>query len=123
MKFLYLFFCLVNSNKIIKNLDIPSCRNCKYFKPSIYNNDFTSSISKCEKFGNKDIINNKITYDYVDECRNNELKCGINGKYYEEEKNIDLKILKFNIISNLPYLLLVISVILSTILQIIYIKK
>ena len=102
MKLLYLFLSLlqVSSEKIIKNINIPSCRNCIHYKPFQYNSDFTSRSSKCEKFGEKDIITNEITYDYADSCRKDSSKCGNEGKYFEEEKNIDLKILKHSIVSN-----------------------
>jgi len=36
----YFYFYSVNSEKIIKNINIPSCRNCIYYKPSMYENDF-----------------------------------------------------------------------------------
>jgi len=103
MKFiLYLLFSLVNGEPIIKNINIPSCRNCIYYKPANYNNDFTSSLNRCKQFGEKDIVTNEIKYDFADMCRQNEEKCGKKGKYFEEEKNIDLKILKHSIVSNLP---------------------
>jgi len=100
--FLYLLFSLVNSEKIIKNINIPSCKNCIHFQPSIYNKDFTSSLNRCIKFGNKNIISDEISYDFADLCRNDELKCGYEGKYFEEEKNINLKILKHSLLTNLP---------------------
>ena len=76
-----------------------SCRNCVHFKPSLkVLDDNFSSFSKCNKFGSKDIISGKITYDYTDLCRNNEENCGHNGKYWEIEKNLDLKILKYMVI-------------------------
>jgi hypothetical protein len=99
---LYLLFSLVNCEPIVKNINIPSCKNCIYYKPSNYNNDFTSSLNRCKKFGEKDIVTAEIKYDFADMCRKNEEKCGNQGKYFEEEKNIDLKILKHAIISNLP---------------------
>jgi hypothetical protein len=108
MKLLYLFFSLlqVSSEKIIKNINISSCRNCIHYKPFQYSSDFTSRSSKCEKFGEKDIITNEITYDYADSCRKDSSKCGHEGKYFEKEKNINLKILKHSIVSNyLTYLL------------------
>ena len=81
MKLLYLLFAIVNSEQIIKNINIPSCRNCIHYKPSYYTSDFTASFNKCDKFGDKNIITNKISYDYADMCRSNEDKCGNKGKY------------------------------------------
>jgi hypothetical protein len=94
---------MTNSEKIIRNIDIPSCRNCIYFKPNNYGR-FETSLGKCEKFGTKNIITNEIRHDYADFVRNDESKCGITGKYFEEEKNINLKILKHHIIINFPYI-------------------
>ena len=39
---------------MIKNIDIPSCRNCIHYKPSFYS-DYASISSTCEYFGTKDI--------------------------------------------------------------------
>lgn len=102
MKILYLF-TLVNSEQIIKNINISSCRNCVHYKPSYYTTDFTASFNKCDKF--KNIITNKISYDYADMCRTNENNCGNEGKYFEE-KNVELKIFIHQIISRIPNILL-----------------
>jgi hypothetical protein len=94
MRIFYFLFYFVNCNKIISNnINVPSCRNCVYFKPDNYNNDFTAGLSKCKLFVDKDIITDKITYKYTDTCRYDENKCGYSGKYFEEEKNINIKIL------------------------------
>ena len=34
MNILYLLFSIINSKKIISNINIPSCINCIHFKPS-----------------------------------------------------------------------------------------
>jgi len=106
MNKLFFLFALINSKKIkfIKNVDYPSCKNCIYYKPSLSSLDFDSTLSKCEKFGKKNIISEEITYDYVESCRDDKEKCGIEGKYFEEESNIRLKIIKHQIISKGPYL-------------------
>ena len=96
-----LLFVLANSEKSIKNSNIPSC---VHFKP-YYSSDFTSSLSKCGRFGTKDITD-KISYnEYADMSRSNEDKCGIEGKF-EQEKNIELKIFIHQIVSGLPNILL-----------------
>ena len=107
MKILYLLFSIINSEKIIKNINIPSCRNCIHYKPSYYTTDFTASYNKCDKFGDKNIITNKISNDYADICRNDENKCGYDGKYFEPEKNIELKIFTHQTISRIPSILAV----------------
>lgn len=87
-----LYFFLVNSmtsTKII-NVDKPICKNCIHFIP--YNGyDFDNKLGKCNFFGNNDIINGEIEYDYADMCRNNEFKCGIEGKYFQPEENLKIK--------------------------------
>jgi hypothetical protein len=105
MKILYLLFIFVNSEKIIKNINIPACKNCIHYKPSYFTTDFTETFNKCNKFGNKNIITNEISYDFADMCRNDENKCGYEGKYFEQEKNIKLKIFTHQIISRIPNIL------------------
>ena len=112
LKYLFLLF-VVNSEKIIKNINTikdinyPSCRKCVYYKPSSFSNDYGSSISTCEKFGEKNIITGKITYNYVDSSRNNELKCGTEGKYFEEERNLNIKIFTHVFITSIPNIIIV----------------
>jgi hypothetical protein len=101
MKVIYLLLTLINATKIIKNIDIPACRNCIHYKPSAYNSDFTASYNKCGKFGDKDIITDKISYDIAELCRKDELRCGSNARYFEKEPNINMKILKHTIVSNM----------------------
>jgi len=95
---------LANSEKIIRNSNIPSCRNCKYYKPEFYSKEFISRINKCEKTGVKDLYTDKITYDFADLSRKDENLCGFKGRYFEPEKNINLKIIKYNFIKYFPYI-------------------
>jgi hypothetical protein len=101
------------SNKIIKNINVPSCKNCIHYKLSSFDNDFNSRFNKCYKFGEKNIITDEIIYDYVDSCRKDESKCGYEGKYFEEDKYIDIKILKYKIFNrnNLFFLPIIFSII------------
>jgi len=102
MKIFYIFFfTLANSEKIIKNINLPSCKNCRFYKPVYTTNDFTSYLSTCEKFGEKNIFTDEITYGYASASRNSENKCGEEGKYFEPEKNIDLKIFKHKMVTSL----------------------
>ena len=106
MKILYTIVALVNSEQIIKNINVPSCRNCVHYQPPYYS-DYSSSVSKCNKFGTKDVITDKIAYtDYADTSRRNEDKCGNEGKYFEPEKNVEFKIFIHQIVCNLPNILL-----------------
>jgi len=102
MKILYLLFIIANSEKIIRNINTPSCMKCIHYKPSYYSTNFLASYNNCNKFGNKDIITDKISYDNAESCRSDEKKCGYNGNYFEEEKNLGLKIFTHQLITNIP---------------------
>ena len=116
----FILLSLFQNRQMIRNVDLPSCKNCKHFMPSSYTSDFTSSFAKCNKFGDKNIINDEITYDYVELCRSDENKCGHEGKYFEKEKNIKLKILKHLIIKNSTYYIIAISFLLPIYLKFIF---
>jgi hypothetical protein len=107
---LFLNILFVNTTKMIKNFHLPACKNCIHFKPK-YLSDYCSPYSKCEKFGEKNIINNEITYHYVDSCRTDELKCGEIGTYFENDNNIKFKILRHKFINNIHYFILFIIII------------
>lgn len=98
---LFFMFSLVNSDKFIKNINIPSCKTCIHYKPYSYNGDY-STLSRCEKFGEKDIITDEIKYDYADSCRKDESKCGHIGKFHEKDENAGLKYIYYAILANLP---------------------
>lgn len=76
------FFCVIDA-KIIKNINVPSCVNCKYYKPLPYKN-FHSEYNECTYFGTKNIQTGLIEYDTVISCRKDDSKCGINATYFEE---------------------------------------
>lgn len=100
-----ILFMTLHTNNIIKNIHFPSCKNCVYYKPRLTETDFTSPFNKCMKFGTKNIITDEISYDYADSCRIDEIKCGIAGKYFKKEDNIEFKIMKHSVISKLPVIL------------------
>jgi hypothetical protein len=111
---------LADSEKIIINKYLPSCRNCIYYEPSKIDKDFSSSyFSKCNKFGEKNIITDKIEYNFADGCRRDETKCGREGKFFEKEENINMKILKHNIVRNIPNILMVFIISCSVGIQVI----
>jgi hypothetical protein len=112
MNFKYLIYflpSLVHSEKIIKNVNLPACRNCIHYQPDTFYNDFTSLLNKCNKFGDKNIVTDKITYDFADHCRNDDSKCGKEGKYFVEEPNINMKVLKYSLLKNMPYGIIVLT--------------
>lgn len=109
MRILYLLLPFIYSCKI-KNINYPSCRNCLHHKPSAF--DYATDHGKCTKFGYKNTITNEITYNYVDICRKDEDACGTEGKYFEEKKPTDSKIMQYRIIQNIPFLLPILFLIL-----------
>ena len=123
MNKLFLLLSLINSKINIKNIEYPACRNCIHFKPTYYDTNFNSIFNTCDKFGEKDIISDKISYEYANSCRNDEDKCGLEGKEFIEEKNINLKILKHKIISSIPNTMIIISYILFFLEIILLLKK
>lgn len=92
---------LAENGPKIRNANIRSCKQCIHFQPdpSIYSGS-TSTFAKCKMFGEKDIITDKITFDYADRCRTQEDKCGKEGKYFEPEPNLSLKVFVHNLRSN-----------------------
>jgi hypothetical protein len=101
--FLRLFFLIYMINaKIIKNIDIPSCKNCVHYKP-LFLSDYSSTLSKCNYFGEKNILTDIIKYEFADLCRDDENKCGLKAKYFEEDINIYLKIFLHKSINLLPF--------------------
>lgn len=86
MSIILLAMCSQN-NKNIKNISFPSCKNCIHYKPFSNNYD----LGKCSVFGEKNIISDEISNNYADKCRNDENKCGIEGKYFKEA-NLETKI-------------------------------
>jgi hypothetical protein len=105
MKSFFLLTSLVNSEQIIRNVKIPACRNCIHYIPSIVNADFNAPYNKCAKFGDKNIITDKITYEDALYCRTDETKCGFDAKYFEMEPNINEKIMKHKFMSWGPFVI------------------
>ena len=93
---------------IIKNINVPSCRNCIYYKQEL--NDFHSELGRCTYFGEKNIQTDVIKYDFADLCRSSENKCGLEGKYYEQDPNADFKFFLHNIKTGSEIKLLVIII-------------
>lgn len=95
-------FVSIHGEKIIKNMQIPSCKNCVHYQPNRFHRDFVSPLNKCENFGEKNIYSDKIIYQYADLCRKDESLCGYNGTYFEKENRIHLKIIKHSLLYHLP---------------------
>ena len=76
MKFSYLFFL---NPSLIKNMEKPVCKDCKYFKYDPVYNDY--NYGKCGVFGVKNLITGKITFEDASMARR--IDCGENGTYFE----------------------------------------
>jgi hypothetical protein len=78
-----LLFSQLKQQSFIKNIEHPNCKDCIYFKehPDPHNK---YHLSKCTFFGEKDNISGNINYMYTKTCRNNDILCGKDGKYYKE---------------------------------------
>ena len=90
-------------SKIIRNIDIPACKNCVYYRPRLFG-DFASPLNKCHKFGVKNIVTDEITYYYADIYRTDGSLCGKEGKYFEKEPRLFLKKIKHQIFRPLTIL-------------------
>lgn len=54
------------------------CRDCKYF---------IAHKSECALFGDTDLVNGSIDYEYASLARIYDKKCGEDAKYFEENTN------------------------------------
>ena len=68
----------------VRNANVPTCTNCKFYKPQPYLN-FQSELNRCGKFGYKDVYSGEVFNDYVSTCRTDESKCGMEGKEFEAD--------------------------------------
>ncbi len=91
MKFLYL---LITSSfaldGFIRNVDKPSCIHCKHYLPDP-SGRFISSNAKCKMFGGKDTHTGRVLHDYAVSVRQDEVRCSVQGKYFEGERHLCLK--------------------------------
>ena len=109
MKLRRLLSTHIRAGRIIKNSEVPSCTDCIYCKPAYYNN-FSSELDRCQKFGEKDDVTDKIDFDFAEFARKDETKCGKEGKYFEKEPNLNTKYLKHGVIRSLPYIIVLVIV-------------
>jgi hypothetical protein len=78
----------INPISIIKHIEFPVCKDCIHFiKYNVTEFDYhpidrEMKMSKCNKFGMKDLISGKIDYDSTSSCRFDKDKCSISGKYF-----------------------------------------
>ena len=68
----------IMSERFITNKDLPICKTCEFY----YAGKKSVSSGYCTKFGEKNIINGDITYQFASVSRINTNMCGNNGIYY-----------------------------------------
>jgi hypothetical protein len=119
LRFILLSSVVVSSEKLIKNINLPACKNCIHLISASHSSDYASSFSKCSKFGKKNIISDEIEYEYVDWSRKDEMKCGEEGKFFEKDDLVEFKKLKHKLFYNSPVLILSIWFVISCIVNVI----
>jgi hypothetical protein len=61
---------------IINNIDKVICKQCAYFR------EHRGRGGLCTKFGEKNVVNGKISYEYATVSRTNSDLCSVRGLYY-----------------------------------------
>ena len=92
---------LLSSGSFIRNLDKPPCIQCQYYLPE--GDSFSSSNSKCTKFGGKDLHTGVVLYDYATSVRSDESKCSTAGTYFKGENYLFLKKIMYWLRQWVPY--------------------
>ena len=134
MKIYFLFLYMVNCEKIMNYINIPPCKICIYYRDLEFSTKLSPISFELEKKPLNITISKigwyKSTIDYVSEpklgeCLKNQNQNQDKGTYdfsrkneREEEKKKMIKILKDKIIKFLPHILLILSIIVSSLLNI-----
>lgn len=80
------------SNEIstIVNAKYPNCVNCVHYIPPDF--EYSSKYyGKCKKYGEMNIITGEINHDFTEKCRKSDTMCGVEGKHFVEEPNVQMK--------------------------------
>lgn len=81
MRFFSLFVTRLSLRTDTKLFLNNPCQQCIFFEPR--DHPFTTRLSQCRRFGEREPETGRISYEYADLCRKNENKCGPAGKYFE----------------------------------------
>ena len=71
----------------IKYDTLPICSKCIHFIP----NGSRIDLGKCKMRGEKGLVDGHVVYEYAENMRNNNERCGISGLYYIENPACDSK--------------------------------
>jgi hypothetical protein len=91
--YIYLFLCTITvalQDAFIRNLDKPPCIHCKHYLPEP-SQAFDASTAKCRMFGGKDTHTGTVLYEHAVLVRQDDVRCSVEGKYFEGEKHLGLK--------------------------------
>ena len=69
-----------------KNVIIPDCKKCIYYKEY-----FTNPIKQqlCTKYGEKENLTNRIIFYEAAKCRDDVFRCGEYGKHFVNRNDVD----------------------------------
>jgi len=87
--YLYSLISFIFKDPNIINGNLPTCSRCIHYRGDLLSNiplPVNNHLGRCSKYGEKDIITGKIKYHYADYIRNDENKCGIDGRMFEPRK-------------------------------------
>lgn len=92
----------------IKNHGLPVCSECKHFEPAGLWGKSSVKYGKCKLFGEKNVLDGTIHYEYASIARNH-LSCGINGNYYVHDPGMLHKVATPSLLQMSPVMLMLIS--------------
>ena len=86
--FLHLFTSSLYRTSSIQSKPIKSCSNCKNYVEILYKESIAigNYYGKCSKFIEINHATGEIDYSSALVVRNDETKCGKNGKYFEKNE-------------------------------------
>lgn len=84
------FFSTLVNNSIIRNINAPACIDCIYFDKYVSKDMWSideklTRLSKCTKFGVKNVVSGEIHYDYAHNCRSSNQMCKESGVFFSKK--------------------------------------
>lgn len=85
-------FTTLNDKIFIKNIDLPICIKCIHFIKFKNNNDYEDypikniHLSKCSKFGVKNLLSGEIEYETAIRVRYDKSMCSETAIHFSENK-------------------------------------
>lgn len=80
-----------SSRNIITDIHSPECNKCTYYIPNTDNLYSNTTDTHCSKFGTKNIYNGKIKNYYIEQCREDNDKCGKKGIHFMRVPQLELE--------------------------------